>query len=209
MTRDDELPPELRRLGLEPDDLDGHTIEELSDYLDADRTPADPSIEGSPGCQLALQAMRRLRALSHSLMDADVAATPAPDEGWIGRILEGIALDARAGRRIPLDHADPTADLAITEGAVRGLIRAAETDVEGTIIGRCRLTGDLTAPGAPVTISVDASVLWGENLPGMAERLRAAILRRVTAHTDLTVEAIDITVYDIHRLSRAGEEDRT
>lgn len=26
----------LRRLGLEPADLDGHTIEELGDYLDAD-----------------------------------------------------------------------------------------------------------------------------------------------------------------------------
>lgn len=209
MTRDDELPPELRRLGLEPGDLDGHSIEELSDYLDADRTPADPSIEGSPGCQLALQAMQRLRALSRSMMDADIAAVPAADEGWIGRILESIAFDARAGRRIPLDHTAVTADLAITEGAVRGLIRSAESDVEGAIIGRCRLIGDAMTPGAPVTIAVDASVLWGENVPDTAERLRTAILRRLTAHTDLTIASIDVTIHDIHQLPRADEEDRT
>ena len=39
------------------EDLDGHTIEELSDYLDAGRTPVDASIEGSPGCRIALDAL--------------------------------------------------------------------------------------------------------------------------------------------------------
>lgn len=205
MTRDDDA-PELRRLGLEPDDLDGHTVEELSAYLDADRTPADPSIDGSPGCQLALQAMGRLRSLSASLMRADVENAAASDDGWVGRVLSAIALDARTGRRIPIGHPDPSADLAITEGAVRGVIRAAENDVDGVIIGRCRFEGDLGLPGGPVTVSVDASVLWGESIPQTAERLRAAIVDRLAAHTELNVAGVDVTVHDIHRLPGPEKE---
>ena len=33
-------------LALEPEDLDGHTVEELDDYLDRGCTPPDPSIVG-------------------------------------------------------------------------------------------------------------------------------------------------------------------
>ena len=203
------LSPELLRLGLEPDDLDGHTIEELSDYLDSHRSPADPSIDYSPGCQLALQAMERLRMLSRGLIDADVAVAPAPREGWVERILGNIAFDARAGRRIPIVHptATSTADLAITEGAIRGLIRAAEADVDGVITGRCRLDGDVAEVGAPITVQVDVSVLWGQPIPETASRLREAIAKRLALHTDLNVVGIDIAIHDVHRLPSEAEED--
>ncbi len=147
MTRDDDLGSELRGLGVEPDDLDGHTVEELSAYLDAGRTPVDPSIEASPGCQIALEAMERLRSLSGPLLEADAEAASAPEASWVARILDTITLEARSGRRIPLESPSPSADLAITEGAVRGVIRAAEADVDGIIVGRCRLRGDVTVPG--------------------------------------------------------------
>jgi len=205
----DELPLELRRLDVEAADLDGHSLEELGDYLDRDRTPVDPSIEASAGCQLVLQAMTRLRATTRALIDADIAAAPAPSESWVQQILTRIALDARAGRRIPFVHPSPTADLAITEGAVRGLIRAAELDVHGVLIGRCRLDGDLATPGAPVRVSVEASVLWGERVPTVADRLRAAIRERLVAHTDLDVQGIDVTIRDVHRLAGTPEEDRS
>ena len=42
---------------IEPDDLDGHTIDELADYLDAGMQPADPSIDDSAACQNALAAI--------------------------------------------------------------------------------------------------------------------------------------------------------
>ena len=208
MTRDDDLSPELRSIGLEPDDLDGHTVEELSAYLDADRMPVDATIEASPGCQLALQSMERLRGLSSALAREDAAAEEAAanDVGWIGRILDAIVLDARAGRRIPIEHPDPDADLGITEGAVRGIVRAAEGDVHGVIIGRCRFSGDVTVPGEPVEVSVDASVLWGESLPDVAGRLREAVARRLAAHTDLNVQAVDVVIHDIHRLPAAEDE---
>ena len=40
-------------------DLDGHSIEELSDYLDAGRQPRNESIESSAGCQIALDSLAK------------------------------------------------------------------------------------------------------------------------------------------------------
>lgn len=207
MTRDDDA-AEPRRLGLEPEDLDGHTLDELTDYLEAGRTPADPSIERSPGCRIALDALARLRTLTPALVVADLAAEPEPEESWVQRVLSGIALDARAGRRIPLSAGESgEADLGITEGAVRGLVRAAEAAVPGVLIGRCRIDGDVTRPGAPVRVRVDASVPYGQPIPAMAERLRAHIAERLRAHTELEVVGIDIAVHDIRRIpgSEGGE----
>lgn len=188
-----------RGLSLATADLDGHTIDELSAYLDAGRRPVDPSIEASPACQLALQSMERLRALSGPLLAADAAGEAAADDPWLQRVLAGIALDARAGRRIPLRHPAPGADLAITEGAVRGVVRSAEDDVDGVVVGRCRIDGDLTVPEATIDLTVEISVRAGLNIPGTAELLRVAIAARLRASTDLTVRAVDITVHDLHR----------
>ncbi|MEB4613714.1 hypothetical protein OOT08_03585, partial [Leucobacter sp. M11] len=82
--------PETTVLGMEPEDLDGHTIEELSNYLEAGRAPADPSIDGSPGCKIALDALERLRTLSPELLAADTEAEPEPEESWVQSILAGI-----------------------------------------------------------------------------------------------------------------------
>ncbi|GAA2016378.1 Asp23/Gls24 family envelope stress response protein [Microbacterium ulmi] len=196
----DQRAPDPRRLGFEPDDLGGHTMDELSDYLDAGRVPRNPSIEEHAGCRLALDALERLRGLTSALLAADAAAEPPADEGWVKRVLGGIALDARSGRRIPFADPDDSADLGITEGAVRGLIRAAENAFPGVLIGSCRLDGDVTLPGAPIRVEIDTSVPYGEPIPHLASRLRAEIAGRLRLHTELNVVGIDITVYDIRSL---------
>lgn len=188
-------------LGLGAADLDGHTIEELTDYLEAGRTPVDPSIEQSSGCQLALDALERLHGLGPALLDADAATQPAADAGWVDRILSGIAIDARAGRRIPFVSPDATIDLGITEGAVRGLIRSAENAVPGLLVGRCRIAGDVSVPGEPVSITIDASALYGEPLSTSAERLRDEVRRRLEAHTPLDILAIDVVIGDIQEVT--------
>lgn len=201
--------PGLPGLGLEPEDLDGHTIEELSDYLDAGRIPVDPSIDQSAGCRLALDALQRLRTLTPELLAADTAAEPEPDEGWVQKILAGIALDARAGRRIPITTATTgDADLGITEGAVRGLIRAAEKAVPGVLVGRCRLDGDVTSAAGPIEVRLEVSMPYGSPIPNTVSRLRAEIARRLRMHTTLNVAGIDITVHDIHELPNQLGEDR-
>lgn len=206
MTDEHEI-PELRRLSLEPTDLDGHTLEELTDYLEAGRQPIDPSIEQSPGCQLALDALERLEGLGGQLIDADAAAAPEVDAGWVDRILGGIAMDARAGRRIPFASAESSIDLGITEGAVRGLIRSAENAVPGLLVGRCHLDGDVTVPGTPIRIAIDASALYGEPIMSITERLRAEVDSRLRAHTELNIVAIDIAIRDIREVSSWTEQN--
>ncbi len=190
--------------GMEPDDLDGHTIEELSDYLDAGRTPVNAAIEGSAGCRIALDALQRLRRLSPELLAADTAAEPEADEGWVQKVISGITLDARAGRRVPIPSPDAGADLGITEGAIRGIVRAAEHDVPGVLIGRVRLDGDVTEPGQPVTVCAEVSIAHGRSIPAEVERLRAAIAARLASHAVMNVAAIDIVVHDLHGVTQQG-----
>lgn len=185
---------------MEPSDLDGHTIEELSDYLDADRQPPDASIDQSPGCRMALDALERLRALAPSLLAADLAAQGPVDDRWVEGILSSIARDARAGRRIPLALRGDTIDAGITEGAVRGLIRGAERAVPGAMVGRVRMDGDLTDATASVSVAVDVSVVWGQPIVALTSRLRTEIAERLRAHTTLRIAAIDISVEDVHRV---------
>ncbi|SMQ74122.1 hypothetical protein [Agreia sp. VKM Ac-1783] len=190
----------------ENDDLDGHTIDELSDYLDRGRTPLDPSIEGSPGCRIALSSLERLRQISKSLVEVDAAAEAPRNDDWLGGILESIGREARAGRDIPLLPPSPRATLSVTEGAVRGLIRAAGDRSGGLIIGRCRLDGDVTAPGTPITVSIDASVFWGERIVETVDRAREAIYSALLKHTELTIASIDITVHDVYFAQVSDQE---
>lgn len=184
--------------GDEPEGLDGHTIEELNDYLDADRTPAVPSIDESPGCQIALAALERLRALTLTLLDRDVLAEPVRDDTWVSSILENLSREVHAGRDIPLSHGDPAAKLTITEGAVRGLIRSAGDSVDGVVMGRCHLEGDVTLLDQPVRVNVDAAVLWGHRLPDAADRVRRAVQVELRRHTELNLARIDVRIHDVH-----------
>ncbi|RFA23678.1 Asp23/Gls24 family envelope stress response protein [Subtercola boreus] len=197
---------EIALEGFEPADLDGHTIDELSDYLEAGCLPFDPSIESSPGCQIAMAALIRLRGVSLSLLETEAIDEPARDDSWVAGILNRIGFEAQAGRSIPVSHPSAQAFLTLTEGAVRGLIRAAGDSVTGVLIGRCRLQGDVTVPGEPITVLVDASVFWGESIPEAAARVREAIYAELLKHTELTIAAIDVVIHDVH-LSRSLGED--
>lgn len=176
----------------------GHTFEELSDYLDRDRTPADPSIDGSPDCQIALKGMRRLRHAHRALLEEDVRRDVERGDGWVSSILAHISLEARAGRDIPIEHPSPTARLVVTEGAVRGILRAAGDSLPDIIVGRCRLDGDVTVPGTPITVRIDASIREGENIPATAAALRSALYAALREHTDLNVVTVDITIRDLY-----------
>lgn len=199
--------PQLRALGLEPEDLDGHTLDELTDYLEAGRTPPDPSIDESVGCQLALDALERLQSLTPALMAADAADSGTVEDGWVDRILSGIALDARSGRRIQLITDDDRDDLGITEGAVRGLIRAAEDSFPGVLVGRCRLEGDVDVPGAPIAVEIEASVPYGQPIYALANRLRNDIAQRLDLHTNLNIERVDLTVEDVAWMPEGSPDD--
>jgi len=178
--------------------LAGHTIEELSDYLDRDRTPADPTIDASPECQIALRSLQRLRDVQGSLLTEDVEREADRSDSWVTSILQNINLEAHSGRDIPLSHPSPTARLVVTEGAVRGILRATGDGIDNIIVGRCRLDGDVSVPGDPITIRIDAAVSQGEDIPAKAEALREAVYAALHEHTDLNVATIEITIRDVY-----------
>lgn len=187
--------------------LNGHTIEQLSDYLDRGRVPADPRIDDSPECEIALRGLERLRRARQSLLDRDLERESQRDDGWVASILDNIRLEAHAGREIPLTHPSSTARLVVTEGAVRGILRETGDSMQNMFVGRCALVGDVGVPGAPISIRVDVTVFPGENIPLLAEQLRQAMYVALSKYTELVVVAIDITVSDLHALPDASDRE--
>jgi hypothetical protein len=183
--------------------LDGHTIEELGDYLDSGRTPRNESIESSPGAQNALAALSRLRHLAPRIIEAEAKAVKPRDESWIKRILDQIGIQAHAGRDIPFATDDERMNLSINEGAVRAIIREIGDELESLIVERCRLEGDADVNGAPVTVFVEVSLFEGSDASSAIAELRDNIRAALATHTELNV--VDITVRV--RRSDLEEED--
>lgn len=203
MTTDDSanLPSTDASLKLEPENLDGHTLAELVDYLDNNERPVSLSIDQSPGCQIALDAMKRLHTISQSLLANDIAVSPPRDDSWISNILTSIGMESRAGRDIPLAQPSPRASFIVTEGALRGVIRAAGDNIGNALIGRVKLEGNVTVPGDPIVVMVDLSVFVGISIPDTVDEMRTAIRQQLISHSELNITSIDITVHDIYESS--------
>jgi uncharacterized alkaline shock family protein YloU len=182
-------------------------IADLSEYLDRGESPPQELLDRSPAHQLALESLLRFRSVARDLLQADADAEPARDDSWVSRILTNIHIEARAGRSIPLTPPTPNAEFSITEGAVRGLIRAAGDSVPGALIGRCSLEGDVTVPGTPITVAVEATVFWGDPIPTAAQRIRQDIAAALHRHTELTLAAINVTVIDVNLTRDLQETD--
>ncbi|RFA18113.1 hypothetical protein [Subtercola boreus] len=181
---------------LDETSLDGHTIDELSDYLDRGRLPRDPSIESSAAAQHALAALSRLRAVAPRIIRADAAYFAPKNENWMSRILDQIGVQAHAGRDIPIPYDVPGADLSISEGAVRALVRAAGDDTDGLVVERTQLDGDLETPGAPVEVHVIVSTFADADDARVVPGFRRLVIDTIREHTDLVVTRVTVRVHD-------------
>lgn len=181
---------------LDPDNLDGHSVESLSDYLDSDRTPRDESIESSPAARNALAALSRLRAVAPRIIAADAEHFAPKTDHWITRILDQIGVQAHAGRDIPISHDVPGADLSISEGAMRAIIREVGDGMDGLLVERCRLKGDVGTPGAPVDIHVEISTSSDADVSAVTEDFRARVEPAILRHADITISSITVQVRD-------------
>lgn len=190
-------PDPVRLDSLEPDDLDGHTIDELADYLDAGMLPADPSIDESAACQNALAAIVRLRQSSLGSLEAAAADEAPADESWISGVLANISIEARSGRDVPLRPEAPTERPVMTEGAIRSLVRSVGDGVPDALIARCRLEGDVVELGAPVRVVVEIAVRSGAAIPVVASEVRESVAEVLATQTDLLIEAVDVVVRDL------------
>jgi uncharacterized alkaline shock family protein YloU len=196
MTDSTPRDPQAGRSPLDEAHLDGFTVEQLSDYLDRGRQPREDAIEASAAAQNALAALSRLRAVAPRLLEAEAAEAPVRAPSWFRAILDQIGVQAHAGRDIPLRHEDPRAHLAISEGAVRALVRTAGDGIEGLLVERSRLKGDVETPGEPVVIVIDVSLYSGTDAPRLIAELRREVERSVGTHTELTLAEVRIRVRD-------------
>jgi hypothetical protein len=183
---------------LESPDEGSVSTERLTDYLDSGRQPYDPVIEDDPACRAQLVALERLRALSSELVESDVAAAPPADPSWITGVMERVRLESRTGRDIPLASPDARSTLHITEGAVRSLVREAGDSVPGAVVVSCGLAGDVGVPDAPIRVDVAVSVVYGADVRLAAGLVREAVAGALARHTEIVVEALDVTVRDVH-----------
>ena len=184
----------------ESSDPDGGSVstERLADYLDSGREPYDPLIEDDPACLAQLVALERLRALSSELVESDVETAPAPDPSWIAGVMDRVRLESRTGRDIPLASPDARSTVHITEGAVRSLVREAGDSVPGAVVVSCGLAGDVGIADAPIRVDVAVSVVYGADLRQVADLVREAVAAALARQTEIVVEALDVTVRDVH-----------
>jgi hypothetical protein len=186
----------------------GYTLDDLSDYLDRGREPAIPAIDTNAECQAMLATLERVSSLSRELVTQDARENPTLDENWLAALVATIGRELRAGRDVPLTSADPSTNLAITEGAIRELIRTTGDSVEGVLVGSCSLDGDVTDPNAEITVRVSISVIAGSSVVELADHLRERVHSELLRHTQLNVVAIDVTVVDVHEITNLPGEEK-
>ncbi|MDP9027257.1 MAG: hypothetical protein M3N46_06830 [Actinomycetota bacterium] len=188
-------------LGLEPDDLDGHTIDELEDYLEQGRSPANPSIDNSPACQIALNALQRLNNAARALLDPSFVDSHSDDD-WIASAITRISFEARTGRRFPIPPISPDLDATVTEGALRGLIRAIGDALPGILTGAVHIdTDDHTGTAG---VRIDIAVIYGHPIGNAIRDLRAVLTRVLPDHVPFDLDRIDIRVVDVLDLRIRG-----
>jgi len=170
------------------------TVEELSDYLDAHRSPRRPDIEADPAAVAALERLEALRAASRDLLDTDAVGA---DDDWITSVLTAIRTTAHAGRDIPVPDDDPGSTLVVTEGALRALVRSLGDRVPGVTVRRTRFTGEVQVAGGHVDVEVAIAVTADGPVHDRAEVLRDLVTTALAAHAPFVVRSLTVRVADL------------
>ena len=175
-----------------------HSVEDRDEYLRTGRPNLEPHVRHCSRCRSDARRLRRLQDLTDALVQDDIRRAENDDTGWLDQVTVKLHGETRAGRPPQLASAPLEKPVARTEGSVMALIRATGDSVPGSTIGRCRLRGDLSTPGAEIRVQVHLSARWGHPLPGLVRALRERLFDTLVRHTELNVTGIDITVMDVH-----------
>lgn len=171
------------------------SLEELSDYLDADRTPPRPDIDGDAEATAALTRLESLRSATRDLLDAEAAGDE--DAGWISAVLASVRTTAHAGRDIPVRDDDPSSTLVVTEGALRQLVRALGDEIPGVVVRRTRFTGELETAGGPVDVEVSIVASADGPVHLRAEAFGSLVEQTLAAHAPFVVRSLVVRVADL------------
>lgn len=182
----------------------GRRIEDLSDYLETGVSADTDHIEYCPQCQARLAGLRSLSAAAQDLRDDDVASAQTDAAAWLDGMLANLRLETQAGRSIPLES-EALDELSETEGSVIALLRAVGDSMDGVLIGKCRLDGEISVAGAPVEVNINVSARYGFPLPALADTLRAAVWTELVAQTELNVAAVNVDITDMRPPRRGAD----
>ncbi|MDO6145398.1 Asp23/Gls24 family envelope stress response protein [Paenarthrobacter aurescens] len=175
----------------------GHSLAELSTYVDTGQIADPVHLQSCPECQAGLASLRSLSQFGSELLSSDLADAGSGHDDWMQSILDNLRLELRPGRSIPLTAGDPRDSLWETEGSISALIRSVVDAFPGTAAGKCRLHGDITTAGAGICVEVEIAVVYGHPMEERAAELRRQLSETLAFQTELTIESINITVTDV------------
>lgn len=153
-------------------------------------------IDSCPECSRKIASLTRLHTLALTSLEENISEQKQ-DSSWIDSLLNNLAFEAKAGRSIPLASPQEGIRLTQTEGAVVAAARAVADQLEGVIIGRCRLEGEVQNWGAPIRVSLTVSTVEGLPIPSLIHKLRESLAKEFARISELNITAIDITVQDL------------
>ncbi len=154
-------------------------------------------IHHCPTCTQRLEALQRLERITNELV-AEEENQQLSDNSWLDNMLSNLLLETRAGRSIPLTAHHELDTLTQTEGSVIAAIRRAGESLDGALVSRCRLDGDVESPRAPIDVELVVSVQEGSAAAEITEQLRQRVAQELERISELNVEHINITVEDVH-----------
>ena len=175
----------------------GHSLADLSEYLDTGRIGDPGHLADCPECQSGLASLRRLSALGNELLDADTAAAGSGSDDWMKAILGNLRLELRPGRSIPAarrhtrrrPHRDRGRNFG-TDPLRCGFPARHRCRKMPPVRGRHRAGGPHYRRRRPRR-RVRAS-------PGTARRtLRQELATTLARQTELNITAIDVTITDV------------
>ncbi|GAA2170304.1 hypothetical protein GCM10009846_00210 [Agrococcus versicolor] len=184
--------------GIEPDDAEtvggsGHTLEQLSAYVDRDRMPRIAAIEEDAEARALVESMERLGGLARTMADEDAAAAGPGDDQWLDQLLGIIRSEVRAGRDLPIEDTDELTSTTITEGALREVARTAGDSVDDVLVGRVHLAEH----DGVLDVRVTVAVRFGAPVVPIAEDVRTEVHRALVSHSPLTIGTVDVVVDDV------------
>jgi uncharacterized alkaline shock family protein YloU len=160
-----------------------------------------------PHCQAALQEINQLWSHVHELTREEIAIP----SGIVERVVRRIVEELRAlGQLVPLEavvprlvrHAllhGPKGTTRIADRVVAKLIARLVLDLPGvSSLGRTGRAIDVEISGLELTVDLRLVIAYGERIPDLAAKVRAAVIRKVETLTGLEVTEVNLTIDDIY-----------
>lgn len=178
----------------------GHTLEDLSAYLDRGRTPRVAAIEEDAECQALLASMAHASDVARALAAEDTRDAGDIADSWYDELILRVRDEVRSGKDLALGELDDSTRTTVTEGALREVVRRAGDLVDDVLVGSVSLDAD--ADGIVVRVAI--GVVHGARMQERAGLVRSAVHDALSSHAPSPITSIDVVVDE---LMHGGRDD--